>query len=150
VLNLSFGFFFKACNIAISTCEGIFGLYRLWGSEVFRFELKSQAEGVKKKLGEEFPQNYATVKVLGGEDDGHIFQLGKDQVRIGRIDLEHQDNYDPLNDVVLSDSYGVVTRASKPHAMLLHENGQWLVEQCEGVNGIYLWEKMLIKKGRNR
>ncbi len=110
-----------------------------------KLELRSQAEGVKKKLGEEFLQEYAAVKVLGGEDDGHIFQLRTDHVSIGRIDVEHQDTYDPLNDIVLSDSYSVVTRVSKPHAMLLYENGKWFVEQCEGVNGTYLWEKRLIK-----
>jgi DNA-binding transcriptional ArsR family regulator len=110
-----------------------------------KLELRSQAEGVKQKLGEEFQNNYATLKVLGGEDDGRMFQLKKDEVKIGRVDLEKQNDYDPQNDIVLSDSYAVVTRVSKPHAKLSLENGQWYIEHCEGVNGTHLWQRPLLK-----
>src|SRR5208337_333557 len=110
-----------------------------------KLELRSQAEDVKAKFGEELLQGFASIKVLGGADDGHVFLLRKDDIKMGRVDLEKQDEYDPQNDIVLSDSYGVVTRVSKPHAKLFLENGQWYVEHCEGVNGTYLWERKLAK-----
>jgi hypothetical protein len=108
-------------------------------------ELRSQAQDIKAKFGEELLAGFATVKVLGGVDDGRIFQLIKEEARIGRVDLEKQDAYDSKNDIVLSDSYGAVTRVSKVHARLFRENSQWYVEHCEGVNGTYLWERKLTK-----
>jgi pSer/pThr/pTyr-binding forkhead associated (FHA) protein len=108
-------------------------------------ELISQAQDVKAKIGEELLQGFVTVKVPSGADDGHVFYPGKYEVRIGRVDIENQDKYDPKNDIVLSDSYGVVTRVSKPHARLLLEGDHWCVEHREGVNGTHLWERKLSK-----
>ncbi len=113
-----------------------------------KLELRSQAEEVKAKLGKELLENFASVKILGGADDGRIFELRKNQIKIGRVDPENQDEYDPQNDIVFSNSYSVVTRVSKPHARLFLEDGQWYVEHCEGVNGTYLWERKLAKLAR--
>ncbi len=104
-----------------------------------KLELINKAQEVQSKL------SFATVKVLGGSDDGHVFSLEKEEVKMGRIDLENQDKYDTKNDVVVSDSYSVVTRTSKVHARLLFENNQWFIEHCEGKNGTFLWERELTK-----
>jgi DNA-binding transcriptional ArsR family regulator len=107
------------------------------------FELKSQVQKTKEKLKDEFSQKVATLRVLGGVDDGRVFPLNKNEVNIGRIDYEKRDKINLENDVVLSNSYGAVSRVTKPHARMLFENGQWYIIHCEGVNGTYLWERKL-------
>ena len=60
--------------------------------------------------------------MLGGPDDGKVFMLKQNQVRIGRIDPENQAAYSPEDDIVLSDGYTAVTRVSKPHGQFISSN----------------------------
>jgi hypothetical protein len=84
------------------------------------------------------------VKVLGGVDDGKEFPLKKPLIKIGRVDPDNKDKYD-ADDVVLSGDYKVVSRVWKPQALLSFENGQWYVQQGEGINTTAVWEKKLTK-----
>jgi hypothetical protein len=86
-------------------------------------------------------EEHATLRVLGGFDDGVVFPLRKDAIKLGRIDKAKKNSYDSENDVVLSDSYRAVTRVSKPHARLIRENSKWYVENCEGLNGTFILKK---------
>jgi hypothetical protein len=110
-----------------------------------KLELSKNVAGIREKLSEEFSQSFATIKILGGVDDGQEFLLKENEVRIGRVDPENMEKYDPKNDIALSDSYGAITRVWKPHAKLILEDGQWYIEHCEGVNETYLWDRKLEK-----
>lgn len=107
------------------------------------FDLKQEATKIHENLTEGFC--LATVKVLGGIDDGKQFRLTKKVVRIGRVDPENLDKYDAENDIVLSDHYIVVSRAWKPQALLSFEDGEWYIQQGEGTNPTSLWDKKLAK-----
>jgi hypothetical protein len=115
-------------------------------NKVLKLELTIDLEREAKKIRENLTGEFCLpmVKVLGGVDDGHEFHLKKDKIKVGRIDPENQDKYDPENDVVLSDQYKVVSRVWKPQALLTFENGEWFIEQGEG-NPTSLWEKTLTK-----
>jgi hypothetical protein len=83
--------------------------------------------------------SYPMVRVLGGSDDGHIFGLFKDEIRIGRkggVDLT-----DPefREDIILSNSYESVTRITKPHATLTKEkDGEWYLEDNNSKCGVFV------------
>ena len=109
------------------------------------FELSDRVATVKGRISEEFIRRVPMIKVLGGPDDGKVFPIKKESVRIGRVDLRKQDKYDPENDIVLSGEYRAVTRVSKPHARLTLEGGEWYLEDCESKGGTYLNDKKLDK-----
>jgi DNA-binding MarR family transcriptional regulator len=107
------------------------------------FELREKAQKAKEKLAE-ILEEYATLRVLGGLDDGLVFPLRKNEIKLGRIDYANKNNYDFENDVVLSNSYEAVTRVSKPHSKLVCEDGKWYIEHCEGLNGTFILKKDLL------
>jgi len=121
-------------------------------SKVMKFDLNlklsGKAAGIQRRVLDEFSRSLAYVRVLGGPDDGQEFLLKKDDIKVGRIDPEHMNKYDPENDVVLSESYKAVTRVWRPHAKLTLEKDQWYVEHCEGKNLTYLWNRRLDKHRR--
>jgi DNA-binding MarR family transcriptional regulator len=106
-------------------------------------DLEKEAKKVDQTVSEEFCST--TIRVLGGVDDGRLFSLKKNIVMIGREDPEQESKYDPKNDIVLSAYYKAVSRVWKPHAILSFENGEWHIEQGEGVNSTSLWGKKLVK-----
>jgi DNA-binding transcriptional ArsR family regulator len=110
-----------------------------------KFILIDRVETVKGRISEEFMSNFPMIKVLGGQDDGKVFLIKKESVRIGRIDPKNQDQYDPENDIVLSGEYKAVTRVSKPHAKLTLEGSVWDIEDCESTGGTYLNNRKLDK-----
>jgi pSer/pThr/pTyr-binding forkhead associated (FHA) protein len=86
--------------------------------------------------------------VLGGPDDGKVFMLKHDQIRIGRIDPENQAAFSPDDDIVFSDGYTAVTRVSKPHGKFIHNNEGWHIEDCGSTGGTKLNTKRLEKNTR--
>ena len=76
------------------------------------------------------------VIVLGGSDDGKIFLLKHDRVRIGRIDTEQLARTSAdREEVMLSSTYTAVTRISKPHAVFVQKEGTWLIEDSGSTGG---------------
>lgn len=106
-------------------------------------ELETEAKHVEKTLCKEFCS--ASIRVLGGVDDGKEFALTKSAVRIGREDPKEISQYDPETDIVLSDEYKAVSRVWKPHALLTFENGEWYIEHGESTNSTTLWGRKLIR-----
>jgi hypothetical protein len=94
----------------------------------------------------ELCKKYASLRVLGGLDDGRIFFLKKDEIRLGRVDYANPDGFDSEEDVVLSNSYETVSRASMPHAKIVHRADKWYVEHCNGLNGTYLLREKAVEK----
>ena len=114
------------------------------------FEVNSKVQGVRDKISDHFLDTFAIVKILGGVDDGHDFLLKETEIKIGRVDPDNIDKYNPEIDIVLSDQYRAVTRVGKPHARLLFVNNEWYIELCEGQNPTYLWNKQLEKNKKQR
>ncbi|HZD43182.1 MAG TPA: FHA domain-containing protein, partial [Methanomicrobiales archaeon] len=100
-------------------------------------DLNERLREVRGKVTDELMDRYPAVMVMGGVDDGKIFLVKGERVRIGRMDAEHPDAYDPQGDIVLSDEYKAVTRVSKPHSMITRVQGAWFVEDCGSTGGTY-------------
>lgn len=78
------------------------------------------------------------LKVLGGADDGKIFELSKKEIRIGRKGDMDQDDEDYQGDVILSNDYRSVSRVYKPHAFLKEEKDGWYLKDNNSNGGVYV------------
>lgn len=78
------------------------------------------------------------IKVLGGKDDGKVFELKNDFIRIGRCGELDPDDPEYENDIMLSNSYESVSRVFKPHATLKHDGDNWVIEDKQSECGIYM------------
>ena len=115
-----------------------------------KFEMSDKIAEVRDKISEEFISNLPVIRVLGGADDEKRFPIKNDKVRIGRIDPEKMDKYDPENDAVLSEDYRAVTRVSKPHAELTLEESGWFVKDYGSRNGTYINDKKLDEREKKK
>ena len=88
--------------------------------------------------------------VLGGPDDGKIFMLKDDQIRIGRIDPEKKTGVTYEDDIILSEGYTAVTRISKPHGRFIREKDGWYIEDCGSTGGTRINHQRLEKNTKNR
>jgi hypothetical protein len=99
-----------------------------------------------RKMLLDLSRKHASLRILGGLDDGRIFFLKKDEVKLGRVDFKNPDGFDSEEDVVLSNSYETVSRVSMPHAKIVQITDKWYVEHCKGLNGTYLLREKAVEK----
>ena len=78
------------------------------------------------------------IKVLGGSDDGKMFPLVKDSVKIGRKGEMNIRNPEYQDDIILSNSYESVSRVFKPHATLKREGESWIIKDSKSKCGFYI------------
>jgi DNA-binding transcriptional ArsR family regulator len=121
------------------------GLFSNTRVQIMGSEISRRLEEVKNTLSKEVLGNIPTAIVLGGPDDGKVFMLKHDQIRIGRIDPENQVAFSPDVDIVFSDGYTAVTRVSKPHGKFIRNNEGWHIEDCGSMGGTKLNTKRLEK-----
>jgi DNA-binding transcriptional ArsR family regulator len=121
------------------------GLFSNTRVQIMGSEISRRLEEVKNTLSKEVLGNIPTAIVLGGPDDGKVFMLKHDQIRIGRIDPENQAAFSPDVDIVFSDGYTAVTRVSKPHGKFIRSNEGWYIEDCGSMGGTKLNTKRLEK-----
>ena len=124
------------------------GLFANTRVQIVGSEISRRLEEVKNTLSKEVLGNTPSAIVLGGPDDGKVFMLKHEQVRIGRIDPENPVAFSSENDVVLSDGYTAVTRVSKPHGRFLHNKDGWQIEDCGSTGGTKLNNKHIEKNSR--
>ena len=124
------------------------GLFSNTRVQIMGSDISRRLEEVKNNLSKEVLGNMPVAIVLGGPDDGKVFMLKHDQIRIGRINPENKDAFSPDSDIVLSDGYTAVTRVSKPHGKLLHNNEGWYIEDCRSTGGTSSNNRRLEKNTR--
>jgi len=111
------------------------GLFSNTQVQIVGPEISHRLDKVKNTLSKEVLGNIPTAMVLGGPDDGKIFMLKQDMIRIGRIDPEKRAMISGDDDIILSESYTAVTRISKPHGRFIHEHNNWYIEDCGSTGG---------------
>ncbi|MEN6443951.1 MAG: FHA domain-containing protein [Methanoregula sp.] len=119
------------------------GLFSNAKVQIVGGEISRRLDAVKGTLSKEVLGDMPAAIVLGGHDDGKIFLLKHDRVRIGRIDTERHAHSNDDKDVVLDGTYTAVTRISKPHAVFLREGGTWHIEDCGSTGGTKLNNQQL-------
>jgi hypothetical protein len=111
------------------------GLFSNTQVQIVGSEISNRLDKVKNTLSKEVLGNIPTAMVLGGPDDGKIFLLKQDQIRIGRIDPEKKTGITSGDDIILSEGYSAVTRVSKPHGRFIYERENWYIEDCGSTGG---------------
>jgi pSer/pThr/pTyr-binding forkhead associated (FHA) protein len=114
------------------------GLFSNTRVQIIGGEISKRLESVKSTLSQEVLGNVPAVIVLGGPEDGRIFLLRNDTVRVGRIDPERPVDATGDADVELSGAYTAVTRISKPHGKFLAKKNAWYFEDCGSTGGTVL------------
>ncbi|WP_048150137.1 FHA domain-containing protein [Methanolacinia paynteri] len=102
--------------------------------EIKNPELASRLVEIRKMIDDELSSDMPVLVLLGGTDDGRVYMVRKNTVRLGRYDPSAKGIFDEENDIVLDDDYRGVTRISKPHAVIILEEGVWCIRD-EGSTG---------------
>jgi DNA-binding HxlR family transcriptional regulator len=124
------------------------GLFSNRKVQIVEGEMNNRLASVKGALSKEFMGNLPAAIVLGGVMDGKVFLLKKDVVSIGRIDVKNTMKYQATDDIVVADDYSAVTRVSRPHGKLIHENGAWYIEDCGSTGGTSVNNRRVEKQTR--
>lgn len=90
--------------------------------------------------------SYPMIRVLGGKDDGQVFGLFKDEVRIGRRGGVNHEDPQYWEDIILDNTYESVTRITKPHATLTKEDDEWFLEDNDSKCGVYVNSDEQVKR----
>jgi hypothetical protein len=126
------------------------GLFSNTQVQIVGTEISHRLDKVKNTLSKEVLGNIPTAMVLGGPDDGKVFMLKDDHIRIGRIDAEKKTDTISENDIILSEGYTAVTRISKPHGRFIREKDGWYIEDCGSTGGTRINHQRLEKNTKIR
>jgi hypothetical protein len=110
------------------------------------FDLTPRIRQLEAQISKIYPLDHPHIKLIGGINDGLVFPLtlypNHEVIRLGRLDplIEKKEG-----DIVIDNSYRIVTRVSQPHARISFNNGQYLIEDCQSKWGTYLNSRKLIQ-----
>jgi len=114
------------------------GLFSNTRVQIIGGEISRRLDSVKETLSKEVLGNIPAVIVMGGSDDGKVFRLRKDVIRVGRIDVEREGDTGGESDIVLPGQYTAITRISKPHGKFIREGNGWYFEDFGSTGGTQL------------
>ncbi|MBP2133215.1 putative transcriptional regulator [Methanomicrobium sp. W14] len=113
--------------------------------EIKNPELTGKLSEIRKMIDDEISSGMPVLVLLGGKDDGTVFLIKKDRIKIGRSDPSANDDPGEDCDIVLGDEYRGVTRISKPHATISLENGVWRINDEGSTGGTYVNSKKIME-----
>ncbi|WP_421908818.1 FHA domain-containing protein [Methanolacinia petrolearia] len=116
--------------------------------EIKNPELASRLVEIRKMIDDEISSDMPVLVLLGGTDDGRVYTVRKNTVRLGRYDPFAKGIFDEENDIVLDDDYRGVTRISKPHAVIILEDGVWCIMDEGSTGGTSVNGKLIGKSVR--
>ena len=124
------------------------GLFSHMKMHIVRDDISEKIDTTRKMVSHELFGNNPVLIVLGGQDDGMVFSLNHDTIRIGRTDPQKQEQINPEADLVLSQGYSSVSRISRPHARLIRDKKTWCIEDSGSSGGTTINKKNLTQNER--
>lgn len=99
--------------------------------------LQDKLDTVRAAVVKEAGEGVPALHIVGGSWAGRTFLLKKDHIAIGRTDPDTPSRTGE-SDIVLPDDYVMVTRITKPHAVLSRSSSGWQVEDRGSSGGTYV------------
>lgn len=100
-------------------------------------EIQEKLNSVRAAVIKESGANFPALHLMSGNLAGQTFLLKKDHIAIGRIDPDTQARTSE-SDIVLPDKYAMVTRITKPHAVISRSETGWQIEDRGSSGGTYV------------
>jgi len=100
-------------------------------------EIQNKVESVRAAVIRESGSNSPALHLLSGTNSGKTYSLKKDHVAIGRADPDAPGRIGE-SDIVLPEEYDMVTRITKPHAIISKSPEGWHVEDRGSSGGTYI------------
>ena len=99
--------------------------------------IQEKLESVRAAVAKEPGTNYPALHLLSGSRAGQTFLLKKDHIAVGRSDPDIPSRSGE-SDIVLPEEYVMVTRITKPHAVISRSAGSWQIEDRGSSGGTYV------------
>ena len=96
--------------------------------------IQEKLESVRAAVAKESGTNYPALHLLSGSRAGQTFLLKKDHIAVGRSDPDIPSRSGE-SDIVLPEEYVMVTRITKPHAVISRSAGGWQIEDRGSFRG---------------
>lgn len=101
-------------------------------------DLADQLSTIRKDISTQFGVTSPCLYLTSGPDEGKIFQLTGEKIALGRTDpTDKSFSQMQKNVVMLSQDYKSVSRISRPHARIYHED-RWEIEDCASTSGTFI------------
>jgi len=105
-------------------------------------EMQEKLESVRAAVMKESGANFPALHLMGGSLAGHTFFLKKDHIAVGRIDPDSSSRTGE-NDIVLPETYSMVTRVTKPHVVISRSPAGWQIEDRGSSGGTYVNSELI-------
>lgn len=100
-------------------------------------EIAKKLESVRAAVLEESGTTSPALHLMSGSRAGQTFLLKKDHIVVGRVDPDSPGRTGET-DIVLPEDYAMVTRISKPHAVISRSAEGWQIEDRGSSGGTYV------------
>ncbi|MFA5331109.1 MAG: FHA domain-containing protein [Methanoregula sp.] len=100
-------------------------------------EIQDKLKSVQAAVIKEAGGNVPALHLMNGSLEGKTYLIKKDHIVIGRTDPDAPGKIRE-DDIVLPEDYSMVTRISKPHAILSKEPTGWTIEDRGSSGGTYV------------
>jgi DNA-binding transcriptional ArsR family regulator len=110
-------------------------------------EIAKKLESVRAGAIEESGSTSPALHLLSGSRAGQTFLLKKDHVAVGRADPDSPGRTSET-DIVLPEEYVMVTRITKPHAVISRSAEGWQIEDRGSSGGTYVNTELSVPQHR--
>jgi len=100
-------------------------------------EIAKKLETVRAAVIAEAGTTSPALHLMSGSAAGRTFLLKKDHSAIGRVDPDNPGRT-ATTDIVLPEDYAMVTRITKPHAVISRAGDCWQIEDRGSLGGTYI------------
>ncbi len=100
-------------------------------------DLADQVQMVRGEIVNQFGRSSPCLYLTGGPDEGKIYPLTAEKTAVGRKDPVGESILTKNKNVILSPEYKSVSRVSRPHCYIYHEDG-FFIEDCVSTSGTFV------------
>ena len=105
-------------------------------------EIQEKLDSIRSAVIKEAGTTCPALHLMSGSLSGQTFLLKKDRIALGRTDPDSPARPSEA-DIVFPDKYAMVTRITKPHAVLTRSDNGWQIEDRGSSGGTYVNSELI-------